>query len=283
MSSPASQLFTEREHLTSTAYANSKNLHARVSIYHYRDPQIDFVDWAMNHIDWSKSARVLDVGCGYGQYLKKVRQQTGNDIFLTGVDLSAGMVQDLSQQWDRHILFPHLGVADVQNLPFSDNSYDTILAMHMLYHVPNIEQAIGELRRTLRSGGTLLVSTNGQNHCGEIEAVFCEALRNSTGDMGITRFFPRVSHRFALENGEALLRTAFRHVEQQSITGLLKIPDVAPVLAYADSIRPTIEKTLPDEVTWEEIMQEATQLIQQQISQHGVFKVQTHAGVFLCT
>ncbi|MEM8534587.1 MAG: class I SAM-dependent methyltransferase [Chloroflexota bacterium] len=283
MSSPASQLFTEREHLTSTAYADSKNLHARVSIYHYRDSHTDFVDWALSHINWPKSPHVLDVGCGYGQYLKKVCQQTGNDIFLTGVDLSSGMVQDLSQQWDRHTPLPHLGIADVQHLPFSDNSYDIVLAMHMLYHVPDIEQAIVELHRILRPGGTVLVSTNGQNHCGEIEAIFCEALRNSTGDMGITRFFPRVSRRFALENGATLLRTAFRHVEQQSITDLLQIPAVTPVLMYADSIRPTIEKTLPDEVTWEEIVQEATQLIQEQIIQHGVFKVQTHTGVFLCT
>ena len=283
MSSSPTQLFTEREHLTSAAYADSKNLQARVSIYHYRDAPIDFVDWATNHIDWSESAQVLDVGCGYGQYLKKVSQQTDNNTFLTGIDVSSGMLQDLSQQWHPHIPLPHLGVADAQHLPFSDNSYDTILAMHMLYHVPNIEQATGELRRVLRPGGTLLVSTNGQNHCSEIGAVFCQALRNITGNMDITRFFPRVSRRFALENGEALLRTAFDHVERRDLTGLLKIPDVAPVLAYADSLRPTIEKTLPDGITWEEVMQETTQRINEQIDQHGIFKVQTYAGVFLCT
>lgn len=282
MSSSTSQLFTEREHLTTAAYADSTNLQARVSIYHHRDPQVDFVTWAINHLDWPEAARVLDVGCGYGQYLKQLSQPTVDDLFLIGVDLSSGMLKDLSQQWDTQIPLPHLGVADAQHLPFSANSYDIVLAMHLLYHVPNIEQAAHELRRILRSGGTLLVATNGENHLHEIEQVFCMVLCNMTENRDIARFLPRISQRFSLENGASLLRTTFDHIERQDLTGVLKIPEIAPVLAYADSMRPTIEKTLPDGVTWEEIMRESAQLINDQIAQHGVFEVQTHAGVFLC-
>jgi len=49
---------------------------------------------------------------------------------------------------------------DAQWLPFADASFDCILAMHMLYHVPDRDLAIAEMRRVLRPGGVLLALTN---------------------------------------------------------------------------------------------------------------------------
>ena len=45
---------------------------------------------------------------------------------------------------------------------------DVALAMHMLYHVPDIPAAVRELRRSTRPVGTVLASTNGTGSLSEV-------------------------------------------------------------------------------------------------------------------
>jgi SAM-dependent methyltransferase len=47
--------------------------------------------------------------------------------------------------------------ADVTRLPFSDESFDMVICIHVLEHVPDDRAAIGELYRALRPGGTAVV------------------------------------------------------------------------------------------------------------------------------
>jgi SAM-dependent methyltransferase len=46
-------------------------------------------------------------------------------------------------------------------LPFEDDSFDTVIAMHMLYHLPDPAAGIAEMFRVLKPGGSLAVTTNG--------------------------------------------------------------------------------------------------------------------------
>ena len=47
------------------------------------------------------------------------------------------------------------------SIPFADASFDAIIAMHMLYHVPDPAAAIAQMHRVLKPGGILAVTTNG--------------------------------------------------------------------------------------------------------------------------
>ena len=58
--------------------------------------------------------------------------------------------------------------ADATRLPFPDDTFDAVIAMHMLYHVADQERAIAEFHRVLRPGGTLLVTTNGIDNMREL-------------------------------------------------------------------------------------------------------------------
>ena len=51
--------------------------------------------------------------------------------------------------------------ADATALPFEDGSFDAVIAMHMLYHVPDPAKAIAEMHRVLKPDGFLAVTTNG--------------------------------------------------------------------------------------------------------------------------
>jgi SAM-dependent methyltransferase len=277
MSQPGS-LFIDRAHLTTEAYADSANLNARAAIYQYQRPPADLVGWALGQAEWRGDERVLDVGCGPGRYLRWLAERHPG-MRLIGMDLSRGMLADLWRGWPAGLPRPSLAVADAQAIPLPDASCDAALAMHMLYHVPDMARAIGELRRVVRRGGVLLAITNGERHMRELHDLFDSAVARLSGqqpDSAWTR------GRFSLENGGELLGAAFAHVERKDALTPLEIPAPEPILAYLGSTRATREPALPAGVAWEAIRAEAERLIGETIAREGAFRVHSHSGVFVC-
>lgn len=83
--------------------------------------------------------RALDVGAGRG-YLQDVVHD------YTGLDISPSAARFFHKRFV-------LGSAT--SMPFEDNSYDLIWSIWVLEHVPNPEQALSEMRRTVKDGGLL--------------------------------------------------------------------------------------------------------------------------------
>lgn len=250
---------TDRRLLTEQAYPNSSNLHARSSIYAYRNDTGDWFSWVLGHTDWPGDAVVLDVGCGPGAYLARVRG--------VGVDLSHGMAVEARQH-------APTAVGDVCHLPVATASVDRLLAPHMLYHAPDLDRGAAELRRVLKPGGTALVVTNDRSHLGHL----VEQLSEATGTSAPIRFIDR----FELGNGEPLLRRHFDEVTVDHWIGALTVPDPTPVLAYADSCRSLYETKLPPGTTWEESMARFAVLVEAEIERSGAWRCVTHSGVFVC-
>jgi SAM-dependent methyltransferase len=79
---------------------------------------------------------------------------------VTVTDLSPGMVE-AAQRNARGLGFEVVGeVADVESLPFPDESFGIVVGHAVLHHVPDVEQAFREILRVLRPGGRFVV-------CGE--------------------------------------------------------------------------------------------------------------------
>lgn len=97
---------------------------------------------------------VLDVGCGSGFYSAAMAERGGR---VTGIDGSASVLRHAEKAvGDRATLLRH----DLeQPLPFADASFDLAVMALVYSHVYDREQLLRELRRVLRPGARLLVST----------------------------------------------------------------------------------------------------------------------------
>jgi len=259
---------TDRDVLVGRAYANPGPLEARKAIYRWQEPAVDLPALAMA---WLRDVTglVVDVGCGTGQYLRRIAEDRP-DLRVLGLDLSPGM-------------HPH-AISDAQQLPLADGVAGAALAMHMLYHVPDIDRAIGELARALNPNGIAIVATNGQGHMRQFRDLFADAVHAAepaavTGRPG-TR--SAVGHRFRLENGPAMLRNHFASVEPEAWQSDIRIPDAADVLAYLDSTRAGREDSLPPGVSWDAMLDAARAIIDRIIARDGAFIAGSHSGVIIC-
>ncbi|WP_409485555.1 class I SAM-dependent methyltransferase [Arsenicicoccus dermatophilus] len=59
-------------------------------------------------------------------------------------------------------------VVDATALPYADGQFDAVVAMWMLYHVPDLDQTLAEVCRVLRAGRIIVAVTNGQQHLADL-------------------------------------------------------------------------------------------------------------------
>ncbi len=100
--------------------------------------------------------RILDLGCGNGRHLVYYGKK-GYQIF--GSDLSGWGLQ-AAQQWTyKEKISTPLTLADMQYLPFSDDSFDAIISFRVIQHnlFADILATFKEIERVLRKDGLLVM------------------------------------------------------------------------------------------------------------------------------
>lgn len=154
-------------------------------------------------------ATVLEVGCGEGELAARIREEL--EVEIVAMDQSARMVELARARG------VHAQVADVQELPFEDESFDVAIAAWMLFHVPDLGRGIGELARVLRPGGRLVAVTNYPDHLIEMFEL-----------AGARRF----DLSFDGGNGAELLARHFGRVETRDASGTVTLRHTRAVRAY---------------------------------------------------
>lgn len=100
-----------------------------------------------------KGKKVLDIACGTG-VLTEQFVRMGADV--TAVDLTPKAVELTKKRLDLYHITANVIEADAQKLPFPDASFDFVCAWGCLMHMPRTEQAISEIHRVLKPGGTMI-------------------------------------------------------------------------------------------------------------------------------
>ena len=91
---------------------------------------------------------VLDVGCGTGGTMKSL----AGTCRFTGLDASP-----LAAEMAERISGAKVVVADATRMPFADQTFDAVIASHILEHIDDDGAAVAGIRRVLKPGGPLVV------------------------------------------------------------------------------------------------------------------------------
>ena len=193
-------------------YANEKGLAARASIY--GGDGVDARDVVLEVLRPVRAADLLEVGCGWGELAERMATALG--CAVVAIDQSPRMVELALQRG------VDARVGDVQELDFADASFDAVVAAWMLYHVPDLDRALGECVRVLRPGGVLVAVTNAAADLGALWAL--------VGRDPSARLLT-----FRSENGEEVLRRHFDHVERRDLESDVTFPDADAVRRYVGS------------------------------------------------
>jgi SAM-dependent methyltransferase len=269
---------TGRRMLTESAYADDSKIRARAAIYAFADERPDErpdESWRTDPVAWDGTQVVLDAGCGNGFDLRRIVAR-GSCRRVVGMDLSAGMLRSATDCRDPDRVW--LVQADVLHCPVRDASVDVAMAMHMLYHVPDVPAAVRELRRVIRPCGTMLASANAAGFLSEITGLLDAAVSRSLGRQ--VRTMPVMS--FTTETGTEILRAEFADVTLRRHELALSIPAPEPVVAYLDSVREPILSYVGEQFDFDAALAGVAAQVSQEVAQRGSFRATARSGVFAC-
>jgi SAM-dependent methyltransferase len=206
-------------------YANEERLATRRRLWDSADGPDP---WALvlAAIAEVKPRRVLEVGCGPGEFAERLSRELGVEV--VAIDSSPRMVELAGARG----VDARLG--DVQALELADGAFDCAVAAWMLYHVGDLDRGLSELARVLRARGRLVAVTNGARNLSELwDLLGPEAERE---------------HAFSCENGGEQLRRRFAGVERRDAVGTVTFATREDAHRYvsASVTRPYLADRLPE-------------------------------------
>jgi SAM-dependent methyltransferase len=221
--------FIDQQYLKTDQYKDSSNLDARIVIHQrFSTNPYGWFMWIFDTLlRLPENARVLELGSGPGLLWKENADRIPPGWNITLSDLSPGM---LNAAWrnlvvtGRAFQFKEI---DAQFIPFEDESFDAVVANHMLYHVPDRPKAIGEIKRVLKPGGQLFASTVGESHMKEMMGWYAQ--------VHLSRIWESFANPFTLATGLEQLKPYFPNVSLSRYEDNLHVTEIEPIMAYIRS------------------------------------------------
>lgn len=255
----------DQAYLREVQYATGEKLDARALLHRtYSTAPVVFARFEADLVDWQRVIDVLECGCGTGRFWDVHPGPTSLRLTLT--DLSAGMVDEAMARAAASGFIARGEACDVQALPFDDESFDVVVANHMMYHVPDPDVGVAEIARVLRPDGVALVATNGYGHMREVNDAIAEVFGSHE---------ERLYEVFGIDTGESRLREQFSSIVWHAFDNDLVVDDPQPVIDYGLSFPPG---------------ESADDLQRRQFGDavrrrfvDGRLRIRTRAGVFVCT
>jgi 2-polyprenyl-3-methyl-5-hydroxy-6-metoxy-1,4-benzoquinol methylase len=262
-------------------YGDSEKLRIRMEAHerYSERPETTGGGWQQMYVDRLRPQpgdRVLDVGCGFGN-IQPALCAAGAQVI--GFDFSPGMAREARQRALRDSLNVQVAQANAEQIPFADRSVDHALASHMLYHVPNIKRALEEIRRVVKVGGRVLITTNAVDHSAVIQTLHAQAAR----DVGLTPVTRSGFERFTLDE-LPLVQSVFPSARREVWPNAFIFPDAEVVLRYYFSGRiDAVEERQDDGSHRAPLLQRMSELLDEIMAREGVIRIPKDSGCFLAT
>lgn len=207
-------------------YASSDNLSTRISIHDkYSTNKTGFGNWIFSNYRIEKGMRVLELGCGTGNMWKNRDALISGCSELILSDFSEAMVTAARANAGSRENVEYR-IIDIQDIPYEAKSFDAVIANMMLYHVPDIDKGLSEVRRVLKTGGRFYCATFGEHG-------IMEYLSEILSEYGVK---DDVNKNFTLQNGNEILSRHFSHVERLEYIDSLAVTDMDDMVDYIFSL-----------------------------------------------
>lgn len=122
--------------------------------------QAEYDHTILKLLELKEDDRVLDLGCGTGVLTKMIADQLDPEKggLSMGIDAAAGMIKVARKK--RETSACKFETAAAEDLPFEDNSFDSVVSSLFFHHVPlDLKQkALSEAFRVMRPGGRLIIA-----------------------------------------------------------------------------------------------------------------------------
>lgn len=208
-------------------YQNATNISARIHLHslYSTNPQ-GWFPWIFQQCKIRPQMRILELGCGDGSLWVQNQAQLPHNLHVTLSDISEGMLRDARRNIGVKDLRFSYQAFDCHQIPFANQTFDLVIANHVLFYCQDIPQVCQEVRRVLTPDGYFLCSTYGRSHMNEISQLVQEF------DERIVLAADNLYDIFGRENGAKLLHTAFSDVNWISYEDTLNIPEEEPLISY---------------------------------------------------
>lgn len=220
---------SDQQYLKTDQYRDASNLDARAVIHQrFSTNSYGWFRWVFDAlIKLPENARVLELGCGHGLLWKENASRIPVGWNITLSDLSSGMLDAAGRNLvvtGRAFQFKEI---HAQSIPFEDETFDAVIANHMLYHVPDRPKAIAEIKRILKPRGRLFATTVGAHHMQEMMDWYRQ--------VHISKIWESLANPFLLENGLEQLAPFFSEVMLSRYEDNLQVTELEPIVAYIRS------------------------------------------------
>lgn len=260
---------TNMEKSLKTQYQNTTNISARIRLHReYSINNQGWFPWIYEHCHISAGMKVLELGCGSGalwtENFSKIPPRT--EIILS--DISEGMLRDVRRtigQEDNRFSF---AVFDCHEIPYPENSFDLVIANHVLFYCADIPRVCGEVRRVLKPKGMLICSTYGPEHMKEISRLVQDF------DSRIVLSAENLYERFGLKNGLTYLSPFFSDIHCLKYEDAIELDRPEPLIEYILSCHGNQNQFLLDRYS------EFSSFVEKKTK--GGFHITKDAGIFIC-
>lgn len=208
-------------------YQNATNISSRINLHSlYSQNKQGWFPWIFEQCRISPGLRILELGCGDGTLWTDNLSLLPEDISITLSDISSGMLRDARRaigSSDTRFAFRSF---DCRKIPYKDESFDLVIANHVLFYCDDIPAVLKEVRRVLAPGGRFLCSAYGKAHMQEVSQLVQDF------DERIVLSADRLYERFGRENGQSILEPFFPKAHWLSYEDCLLVQDAEPLISY---------------------------------------------------
>jgi len=261
-------LDVNKKYLKEEQYKSSNNLSARIAIHQkFRTNPESFYSWIWNNYEIKTPIKILEVGCGTGEFWLENHSKLSTDSELIITDFSEGMVEKAKSK----INFDNIKfeVAEIDNLPYPNDSFDLVMAHHVIYHAVDKDKAISELKRVVKSDGFVTITTNSEKHMLNVYTIAHSIDENFSMVRNIDGFTE--------EDADVILKKHFPNITKKIYEDMLEVNDLDVMIDYLKSTTEPRKMNLRDD-----FYEKYSNIVKHDIEEKGHFDILKRSPLFIC-